>query len=66
MGRRKALRVVQLQSGGSYEERSSNNLCTQEFLQKKYDEALSETRPTTLYADSTTYHLERIERLFKE
>ena len=54
MGRRKA----SVQSGGS----SS----TREFLQKRYTEALSETRPTTLYAESTTYHVKRIERLFKE
>jgi hypothetical protein len=53
MGRRKA----SVQSGGSP---------TREFLQKRYTEALSETRPTTLYAESTTYHVKRIERLFKE
>ena len=66
MGRRKTLNVVQLQSGGSYQGRSSNNLCTREFLENKYDEAVSEIRPTTLYADTTAYHVGRIKRLFEE
>jgi hypothetical protein len=66
MGRRKTFATVQLESGGSYQGRSSDNLCTREFLEKKQDEAVSEIRPTTLYEDTTTYHINRIERLFKE
>ena len=66
MGRRKTLHVVELQSGVSYHERTSNNLCTREFLEKKYDEAVSEVRPSTLYADTTTYHVDRIKSLFEE
>lgn len=66
MGRRKKLVVVNLRSGDSYSGRTTSNLCTREFLESKYDEALSETRPTTLYADNTIYHVERIQRLFEE
>jgi len=66
MGRRKTFGEAQLQSGGFYQGRSSNNLCTREFLEKKFDKAVSEIRPTTLYADTTTYHVDRIKRLFEE
>jgi hypothetical protein len=66
MGRRKALRTIQLQSGGSYKGRSSTDLCSREFLQQKYDQAISAPHPTTLYADSTMYHVNRIENLFTE
>ena len=66
MGRRKALRTIQLQSGGSYKGRSSIDLCTREFLQQKYDQAITAPRPTTLYADTTMYHVNRIENLFTE
>jgi hypothetical protein len=65
-GRRKILNVVHLQSGGSYQGRSSNNPYTREFLKKKYDEVVSKIPPTTFYADTTTYHVDRIKRLFKE
>jgi hypothetical protein len=64
MGRRKAPCVVQLKSGGFYERRSSTNLCPREFFQNKFDEAVLETRPTTLYADTTIYHVNRIKGLF--
>jgi hypothetical protein len=66
MGRRKALCTVPLQSGGSYDGWSSTDLCSRDFLQQKYDQALSDPRPTTLYADTTTYHVKRIESLFTE
>ena len=39
------------------------------FVNTRIPSALSETCPTTLYAESTTYHVKRIERLltlFKE
>lgn len=60
MGRRKILNVLPLQSGGSYQARSSNNLLTREFLKKKYDEAAKEIRPTTLYEVNTAYYIDRI------
>ena len=66
MGRRKTFNVVQLQSGGSYQGRSSNSLCTREFLPGKHDAAITETRPTTLRVDSTTYHVKHTEGLFQE
>jgi len=58
--------TVNLRSGDSYSGRTVNNVCTKEFLENKYDEALSETRPTTLYAENTIYYVERIQRLFEE
>lgn len=66
MGRRKTSCVVQLPSGDSYEGRSSTNLCTREFLQQKLDKAVLEPRPTTLYADTTIFHVDRIKGLFTE
>jgi hypothetical protein len=66
MGRRMAPCVVQLESGGSHEGRSSNSLCLREFLQNKFDEAALETRPTTLDADTTIYHVDHIKGLFTE
>jgi hypothetical protein len=66
MGRRKTFSEVPLLSGGSYQGRSSNGICTREFLEKKYKEALSAVRPTTLYAETTIYHVDRITRLFEE
>jgi hypothetical protein len=66
MPRRTKLTRVGLSSGGSYSSHTVNQVCTREFLDHKYHEALSETRPTTLYAEKTIYHVERIQRLFKE
>jgi len=66
MGRRKAACVVQLPSGASYEGRSSSNVCDKELLQQKFDQAVQETRPTTFYAETTVYHVDRIKRLFEE
>jgi hypothetical protein len=66
MPRRKKLTLVNLRSGDAYTGRTASNVCTQEFLEDKYDEALLESRPTTLYADKTIYHVERIQRLFEE
>ncbi|QKX63180.1 uncharacterized protein TRUGW13939_10349 [Talaromyces rugulosus] len=66
MGRRKALCTIPLQSGGSYESLSSIDICTKDFLQQKYDQSLSEPHQTTLYADTTIGHINRIETLFTE
>ncbi|KIV81298.1 hypothetical protein PV11_03493 [Exophiala sideris] len=66
MPRRKKSTVVNLRSGESYSGRTASNVCPRDLLEQKYDEALSETRPTTLYAENTIYHVERIQRLFKE
>jgi hypothetical protein len=66
MGRRKVLGTVTLQSGGSYTGWSDAGVCSLEFLQQKYDQALTETRATTLYADTTKCHIERMEKLWTE
>ena len=66
MGRRKMPHVVKLDSGESYLGRSSANLCPQDFLDGKYQEALAAVRPVTLYADSTLHHVDRIRGLFEE
>ena len=66
MPRHKKLTTVNLSSGVSYSSHSISHVCTREFLDHKYHEALSETRPTTLYAENTIYHVERIQRLFEE
>ncbi|KAK4934372.1 hypothetical protein LTR10_024348 [Elasticomyces elasticus] len=66
MPRRKKSTVVNLRSGESYSGRTASNVCPRDLLEQKYDEALSETRPTTLYAENTVYHVERIQRLFEE
>ncbi|KAL6240254.1 hypothetical protein RBB50_012849 [Rhinocladiella similis] len=66
MPRRKKLTTVNLSSGGSYSSHTTEDVCTLDDLARKYEEALSETRPTTLYAPNTIYHVERIQRLFEE
>jgi hypothetical protein len=66
MGRRKIFNTVHLPSGASCQGRSSNNLCTREFLEKKYDDAVSEIRFTISYADIISYHIDRVKRLFEE
>ncbi|KIW36296.1 hypothetical protein, variant 3 [Exophiala oligosperma] len=66
MPRRKKLTTVNLSSGDSYFSHTSEDVCTLDGLARKYEEALSETRPTTLYAPNTIYHVERIQRLFEE
>jgi hypothetical protein len=66
MGRQKTLCTVQLQSAGTYKGWSSTDLCSRDFLQQKYDQALSELRSTTLYAETTVSHLNRIANLFTE
>jgi len=64
MGRRKVPCVVQLQSAGTYEGQTPENVCSLELLQQKYDQAVAEPDPTRLYEDTTIYHVERIKRLF--
>jgi hypothetical protein len=66
MGRRKTFKTVHLPSGASCQGLSSTDLCTREFLEEKYNQAASEIRPATFYEDTTTYHINRIKRLFKE
>jgi hypothetical protein len=66
MPRRKKSTVVNLRSGELYSGRTANNVCPRDLLEQKYNEALSETRPTTLYAENTIYHVERNLRLFEE
>jgi hypothetical protein len=66
MGRRKIPQVVNLDSGESYLGRSAANVCSRDFLEGKYQEALSAVRPVTLYADSTLHHVNRIRALFEE
>lgn len=66
IGRQKARCVILLQSEGSYEGWSSANVCTREFLQQKYDQAVSQPHLTKLYADTTIYHVNRIKDLFLE
>jgi hypothetical protein len=58
--------VINIGPGDSYPGRTASNVCPRDLLAQKYYEALSETRPTTLYAENTIYHVERIQRLFEE
>jgi hypothetical protein len=66
MGRRKVLGTVTLQSGGSYTGWSAAGVCSREILQQKYDQALTQTRAITLYAETTECHIKRMEKLFTE
>lgn len=66
MPRRKKLTTVNLSSGGSYSSHTTDDVCTLDVLARKYEEALLETRPTTLYAPNTIYHVDRLQRLFEE
>jgi hypothetical protein len=66
MGRRKILETVTLQSGGSYTGWSASGVCSRELLQQKYDQALTETHATTLYAETTECHIKRMEKLWTE
>ena len=66
MPRRKRTTTVQLPSGDTYAGHTDQHVCTRRFLEDKYDEALSQNRPTTLYAEKTIYHVERLQRLFEE
>ncbi|QGA17395.1 hypothetical protein EYB26_005066 [Talaromyces marneffei] len=66
MGRRKILGTVTLQSGGSYTGWSASGVCSREVLQQKFDQALTETRATTLYAETTKCHIERMEKFWTE
>ncbi|KAJ9607050.1 hypothetical protein H2200_008122 [Cladophialophora chaetospira] len=66
MPRRKKTIAVHLPSGDTYAGHTDQHVCTRRYLEDKYDEALSQTRPTTLYAEKTIYHVERIQRLFEE
>jgi hypothetical protein len=66
MGRRKILGTVTLQSGGSYTGWSASGVCSREVLQQKFDQALTETRATTLYAETTKCHIERLEKFWTE
>ncbi|KAJ9601862.1 hypothetical protein H2200_013635 [Cladophialophora chaetospira] len=65
MGRRKTLQTLQLASGVAFLGESSDNLCTQERLNDIYNQALSQVRPTTLYAVSTEYQIDRIKGHFE-
>jgi hypothetical protein len=66
MGRRKILETVTLQSGGSYTGWSASGVCSREVLQQKFDQALTETRATTLYAETTECHIKRMEKFWTE
>ncbi|KAJ9609280.1 hypothetical protein H2204_015587 [Knufia peltigerae] len=66
MPRRKKLITVNLSSGGLYSSHTTDDVCTLDVLARKYEEALLETRPTTLYAPNTIYHVDRLQRLFEE
>ncbi|KAJ9601853.1 hypothetical protein H2200_013662 [Cladophialophora chaetospira] len=66
MPRRKKTTTVHLPSGDHYAGHTDQDVCTRRFLEDKYDEALSQNRPTTLYADKIVYHVERLQRLFEE
>jgi hypothetical protein len=66
MGRRKAAAcVVKLSCGASYQG-STPNVCSKEFLQEKFNEAVLGAHPTTLYANTTVYQVDRIKSLFEE
>ncbi|OQV11319.1 hypothetical protein CLAIMM_15173 [Cladophialophora immunda] len=66
MGRRKALQTLQLQSGLSLLGESSDNICTQEWLNDIYRQAQSEIRPVRLYATTTEHQINRIKGLFEQ
>ena len=66
MPRRKRTTTVHLPSGDTYAGHTDQHVCTRRYLEDKYEEALSQTRPTTLYAEKTIYHVERLQRLFEE
>ncbi|KAE8547697.1 hypothetical protein EYB25_009490 [Talaromyces marneffei] len=52
--------------GGSYTGWSASGVCSREVLQQKFDQALTETRATTLYAETTKCHIERMEKFWTE
>lgn len=66
MGRRKILGTVTLQLEGLYIGWSASGVCSREVLQQKFDQALTETRATTLYAEITKCHIERMEKFWTE
>lgn len=56
----------ELRSGGSIQRRPSIDQCTREFLEQEYTNAVRETRPTTLHADNTVNHVDRIKGLWEK
>lgn len=60
MPRQKKLITINLSSGGSYFSYTSDNVYTLNNLTRKYEKALLETHPITLYAPNTIYHVKRI------